>query len=387
MTKMKIYFPVILLSLILTALLVSFFFERQRAQQVFTQYIAVWEDDIAANMVFRQDHTLASKVISQLKDMHQAIQLKSLSIGSSYSENMIQSCVLSGSQSLTLNGMPVGKIQVCYDLRLLLLGTVFSPIFTTILIILLFGLGFYYHHEWKNRIEKEMNTRMAALARQVAHDIRGPLMALNVVTKKCVELDVEKRELLLGVSDRINQIANDLLHRSKQTLVETPQVSKTKAGVAILSRVLDDIISEFKVRYPGIIFNQQIELSHSLLVGIERGALLRMLSNILQNAVEASSQGQLVRIQAYERQHDVCIVISDEGMGMSEDQLEQVRHGSVTFKKDGNGLGLSSVREQLARVGGETKIYSKENIGTQVQLIMPKIIEQNKQSLFVNNKA
>src|SRR5690606_22500592 len=79
---------------------------------------------------------------------------------------------------------------------------------------------------------EKKNIQMSSLyttARQVAHDIRSPVMALEMVSGSLSESDVKRKDVLTRAIQRINDIADDLLstHRSMQgiTLKTTSDVS------------------------------------------------------------------------------------------------------------------------------------------------------------------
>lgn len=71
------------------------------------------------------------------------------------------------------------------------------------------------------RLKLELEDRIGQTAKQLAHDIRSPLSALNIISQKLKGNDAEAK-LINDVVSRINGIANDLLSQSK---AETLQLS------------------------------------------------------------------------------------------------------------------------------------------------------------------
>ena len=67
---------------------------------------------------------------------------------------------------------------------------------------------------------------------------------------------------------------------------------------------------------------------------------------------------------------DIEILIKDTGCGISEEQLPTVFEPFVTYKKDGNGLGLSICKRIIEAHGGEITVTSSENVGTVFSILL-----------------
>lgn len=105
-------------------------------------------------------------------------------------------------------------------------------------------------------------------------------------------------------------------------------------------------------------------------------ALARILSNLINNAVQASQNMKepQVKIKATLSEDGayVNLCVSDNGPGISANILEKIRYmGGSFLKKEGTGLGLSHARKALERIGGTLSIYSEVTGGTRVNLRIP----------------
>ena len=67
----------------------------------------------------------------------------------------------------------------------------------------------------REQVELEKASALGEMARQVAHDIRSPLSALNTVVGSLESLPEERRQLIRGAAQRINDIANSLLQHGR----------------------------------------------------------------------------------------------------------------------------------------------------------------------------
>jgi two-component sensor histidine kinase len=102
------------------------------------------------------------------------------------------------------------------------------------------------------------------------------------------------------------------------------------------------------------------------------------LSNILQNALEATDAGGKVQLQAeIESRQDRVFVgkltVIDSGSGIPEANLENVLTPFFTLKKDHEGLGLSMAARFIELHGGILKLASTEGKGTKIEIVLPTV--------------
>lgn len=206
------------------------------------------------------------------------------------------------------------------------------------------------------------------LARQVAHDIRSPLAALKMALNNVRGVDPEIKEILLMVAERIESIAKDLLQKYPEQLrIETTHLMKT------LWEIQKEKSLEFKDRPK---FSLDIVEGptnrDALRVAVPSFELRRVLSNLINNAVEASGpDGGPVRLKI-STDESLHLVVEDAGLGIAPELLAQLFVRGQTFNKiHGNGLGLHSAREIIRRYGGEVRLDSELGRGTQAILDLP----------------
>jgi len=96
------------------------------------------------------------------------------------------------------------------------------------------------------------------------------------------------------------------------------------------------------------------------------------LVNVLDNAVRASTWGDVVTIRVELRADEVVIRVQDRGCGMSPRVVEHAFDAFWSTRADGNGLGLASVRGVVARMGGRVEVNSIQGVGSMVSLLFPK---------------
>ena len=102
-----------------------------------------------------------------------------------------------------------------------------------------------------------------------------------------------------------------------------------------------------------------------------KDTLLGALLNLLNNAIDAQQQGDVVKLQCYKDDRVVKFIFKDRGVGMSKAHLEHVQEGFVTTKQHGTGLGLMVVKAIARAHHGQFEIDSIEGAGTTVSLMLP----------------
>jgi signal transduction histidine kinase len=95
---------------------------------------------------------------------------------------------------------------------------------------------------------------------------------------------------------------------------------------------------------------------------------------ILENAFEATEQGEAVSIQVEITERDVHFTIIDQGSGISPNMVYHMKEPFVTTKDKALGLGLSFSDLMIHKMGGTMDISSMER-GTKVQVKIPRLID------------
>ncbi|NJL26312.1 MAG: HAMP domain-containing histidine kinase [Calothrix sp. SM1_5_4] len=197
----------------------------------------------------------------------------------------------------------------------------------------------------------------ASMARQVGHDIRSPLSALQILMKKSRNLSPEEYDLLNSCYERVEGVAKNLLSSSGALHLES--------SVEIVSCIAE-VFREKKLQYPQVewVFTFSTEQQWA---NFMKPDLQRILSNLMNNAVEAHASRVMVNVAMDKQSH--LIKISDNGTGMSTDLLSKLQSGkSVSTKLAGHGLGLSYARKKIREVGGELIIRQSVWNGIEIEI-------------------
>lgn len=218
-------------------------------------------------------------------------------------------------------------------------------------------------------VEKERMSSRLGIAKQIAHDIRSPLEALKSIVGELDELDFSTKQIITNSVGRISDIANGLL---KSGAGEQKEFAEGSFRI-----LMDDLIGDKQFEYDRKIhFTAAIDYKNSYMLGNEN-ALYRGISNIINNAVEASGENDKIDVRLCEGTLGILLTIKDHGQGMTQDFIEKALAGGVTTKDKGNGLGLSFAKKTVEEHKGLFKVESEVGKGTTISIDLPKIPTPN----------
>lgn len=218
----------------------------------------------------------------------------------------------------------------------------------------------------------------AELAEQVAHDIRSPLTALEATAGDMSSLPEKKRLQIRSALARIRDIANGLLDRRRADARESGRAADgSDSSSRLLSSLIEPIISEKRLALgpdSGIDVKSSDDVgSYGLFVRVDPVEFKRVLSNLINNAVEAlGGNPGTVRVTASALDSQIFVAVNDDGKGIPPDVLAKLGQRGASFgKAGGSGLGLHHARASVESWGGRLEIASEIGEGTTVTLTLP----------------
>jgi len=238
---------------------------------------------------------------------------------------------------------------------------------------------------FENELKWQRAETLFDIASQVSHDIRSPLASLQMLITQLDHMSEDKRILIRNAVNRINDISNHLLERSKMAKATSDNLTSldnNKFEVTLLSSLIDTLISEKRIQFqkwPQIIIEGDLTQGYGLYALISPSELKRVLSNLINNSVEALANNTgYVKINLLDVGNNINIQIRDNGTGIPEHILEKLGQKGTTFGKEelassGSGLGFYFAKKTIDACGGKINVHSKEKIGTTVEINLPKV--------------
>lgn len=238
---------------------------------------------------------------------------------------------------------------------------------------------------------EEANRAKSDFLSRMSHDIRTPLNAIigmKDIAETYLDDPTKVKDCLrkIGLSGQhLLGLINDVLDMSK---IESGEMV-LREEIISLPEVLQDIVTimqpQFKEREQK--FSIQLEgVVHELILS-DALRLRQVFLNILSNACKFTPPGGCISMEVKECSYkdeisDFIFTISDTGIGMSQEYLEQLftafsrERDSRVDKTEGTGLGMAITKRIVELLRGEIQVESELNKGSVFRVILPMKVQE-----------
>jgi len=236
-----------------------------------------------------------------------------------------------------------------------------------------------YFKRFREEFRKnESLAQMTTMAAGVAHEIKNPLASISIylqLMEKMMEKNgsmtaQEARKYLDVVSeevDRINRIAVDFLFAVKPMKVNLSICSVND----IVEKTLEVVKAELEEK--GITLKTHLAVSLPKVMA-DCSLIQQSLLNLIKNAMQAMPEDQKeknITVSTYIEGDMVRISVSDNGCGMTEEQMSKIFEPYYTTKSSGTGLGLTVLFKIMKQHGGDVTVRSVPGEGSEFTLQLP----------------
>jgi two-component system, NtrC family, sensor histidine kinase PilS len=224
--------------------------------------------------------------------------------------------------------------------------------------------------EERTRISERL-AAIGQLAAGLAHELRNPLASISggvqLLRREGAPEEVQAR--VLGIlereTERVAAIVSDFLDFARP---EAPAKS-----VLFLPRVMEEARSSWEMDPRTAGLTLVVESAPSVNLCSDSTGLHRALMNLLSNARKAVRGVAMpsVRLACLVSDGSIQIIVSDNGCGMTREQLDRLFVPFAGSFEEGSGLGMSLVYKFIAAMGWEIGVESHRGRGTQVKITLP----------------
>jgi len=223
-------------------------------------------------------------------------------------------------------------------------------------------------------VKAEKDAAWREMARQIAHDIKNPLtpmtLSLDLLERARRERSAGWEEILertMGLMRRqiehLRQIAGDFYEFTGGRKVRPEAIDVT----ALLEEALS--LHEAWALERGVVVQHE---GQDAAVWADRGKLLRVLVNLVSNAIQAMPEGGSLRASTAVEDGRVTVAIRDTGVGLTAEARAHLFEPYFTTKSEGTGLGLAISQRALEEMGGAIDLASApDGVGTVARVRLP----------------
>ncbi|MFW5920354.1 MAG: ATP-binding protein [Polyangiales bacterium] len=210
-----------------------------------------------------------------------------------------------------------------------------------------------------------MATQMAA---GVVHEVANALSAVIGWAELGRRDRARTDEALAAIEDsaRAARSAARRLLQSVREHKDTPEPIDVAAVVTDVTRLLQPRAGEAGVRL-------EPDAPAPVWIAGRPDALITLVWNLAQNAIEALAAGGTVRVAASGERDRASLVVSDDGPGMDEPTRKRAFAPYFTTKSAGTGLGLWLVRQAAETLGASIELDSEPGNGTRFEVTLPRM--------------
>jgi signal transduction histidine kinase len=227
----------------------------------------------------------------------------------------------------------------------------------------------------------ELEKVKADFLKVASHELRSPLAVLkgyiSMLSDGSIRPDSASMPHILEVITAKLGEVSELVEQ----MLETARLEDSRLHLQLERQDLGDIVAEAVERVRPRALN-----SHKLVVAmsaeavyvlVDRGRVVTILTNLLDNALKYSPEGGDIRAAVCVTEDVARVSVSDAGLGLAEEDLPRLftRFGRILTVANshipGTGLGLYLARELARMHGGDIQAKSREGVGSTFTLTIP----------------
>jgi signal transduction histidine kinase len=243
---------------------------------------------------------------------------------------------------------------------------------------------------YKSRNElKQINANKDKFFSILAHDLRGPFSGFISLTELIAQEHekLEKKDMgimadsLFKNAKRLFSLLENLLDWSRSQT----GLMKLAPNCIDLSYIVQKNINLLSSMASNKGIDIYSEIKSKTYVYADSDMINTVIRNIIANAIKFSKEGGKINIASVEKKNSIELTIKDNGIGMSEDEINKlfkIEHQSTkigTSQEKVTGLGLILCKEFITKNNGKIWVNSTEGIGSEFTFALPLEKPCNKQ--------
>ena len=210
------------------------------------------------------------------------------------------------------------------------------------------------------------------MARQVAHEIKNPLTPMRLTVQSFqITNSLESKE----EKDKLNDFCDTLIEQidtmssvatSFSDFATLPKTQLEKSDIVDTTKKVIEIFEQNNISFT--------TSKESIVIKLDKEQWIRVMTNLIKNSIQAipSNREPNINIEITDSKNSVKVLVSDNGLGVLEENKEKIFEPKFTTKTDGMGLGLGIVQNIIKSHRGKISYTSKSKKGTKFTISLPK---------------
>ncbi len=218
--------------------------------------------------------------------------------------------------------------------------------------------------------EAEKLSALGKMADGIAHELRNPLAVIGGfarrIREKLSDSDPNRKyvDIIIKEVERLEKMVNQV--------IEFKELSLKNREPSSINEIVKKAVSSLEERLKRKLVKVRLNLSdHLPRVSIDKENMTRSFIHILQNSIDATSEGEIT-ISTDTSDGYIVVNFQDTGVGIPKEHLSYIFDPFFTTKPEGTGLGLTIARKIIEDHGGKIEVESTVGEGTLFSVILPK---------------
>lgn len=235
----------------------------------------------------------------------------------------------------------------------------------------------------QNENLEKINEEKSDLMSIVAHDLKNPLTQIkglvSILELSNTQLNQEQKQLIdkiKSVTDNQHKQISGLLDAGNiESSFEESQLEKVPVR-KILETVLDEMLAQAIAK--GIRLTYVKDAKRNLTINGREVWFHKIIANLVSNAIKYSNSSTEIVIEVKSKEDSVIIIVKDQGLGFSKDELKHVFEKNKTLSamptanESSSGLGLYIVKKYVDQMNGTVTVESEEGKGSTFYVTLPR---------------
>lgn len=216
-------------------------------------------------------------------------------------------------------------------------------------------------------LEKEKMIRNSLF--KITHEIKNPI----AVCKGYLDMvDLSNKKKI----DKYIPIIKGEINRTLSLLDDYLDFSKVKIEKDIIDIIM---LVEDTTRSMGVLLKDKNVMTEfdisdeEVYMMADYNRLKQVLINIIKNSMESKLEDRqlIIKLKTETSKNNIKIIINDNGIGMSKEELQKLGEAFYTTKPNGTGIGVNLSKEIIERHNGSLTYFSEKYEGTTVTISLP----------------
>jgi signal transduction histidine kinase len=208
---------------------------------------------------------------------------------------------------------------------------------------------------------------VGAVAAHLIHGLKNPLFGLQAfVTVKSETEAGNEWKAAMDSTKRMQQMISDVVRIMREESGQSGYEVNIEELIGILRSKL---LPQAKDASVGLELNSRAD---GALPNREANLIILVLTNLIQNAIQASKTGQTICLEICERDGAVCFDLTDQAGGLPAAMMANLFTPCQSSKAGGTGLGLAISKQLANHLGGRLELVKTDQQGTTFRLAIPR---------------